>query len=199
MDYFEEIKNELYKFESLGLEKSELGAILIGKAPQIGPAAWLHSLYPTLAKNDIEVLEDQLGTSIPKVYKEFLLNYSNGIKIFSSTFTLEGMRKVLGRTIEASRQPFSIITPNTQERPKNAKFNHFFIGGYHWDGSHLYIDKATNKVHFCDRWDATSLYEWSSFETMLVSEVKRIATLFDENGVIKDEDLYTTPIKRIIG
>lgn len=195
MNYFEEVKKELYSFEYLGLEKSELGAILIGKAPHIAPVAWLHSLYPTLTNEDLDLLEKELDTNIPKEYKDFLLNYSNGLSIFVSKFSLYGMRKELGRTIEASRQPFSLITPNTIEKPKNAKANHFFIGSYKWDGSKLYIDNETGKVHYCDRWDATSLYEWNSFAEMLVSEVKRITSLFDEKGVIMNEDLHTTPIE----
>lgn len=195
MSYIKEVNEILYSFEYLGLEKSELGAILIGKAPHIAPMAWLHSLYPTLTEVDIDILEKQLETTIPKEYKDFLLNYSNGLSIFVSKFSLYGMRKELGRTVEASRQPFSLITPNTIEKPKNAKQNYFFIGSYKWDGSKLYIDNETGKVHYCDRWDATSLYEWNSFQEMLVSEVKRITSLFDEKGVIINEDLHTTPIE----
>jgi hypothetical protein len=195
MNYFEEVKKELYKFEGLGLEKSELGAILIGKAPHIAPMAWLHSLYPILTEAEVDLLEKNLGTAIPKDYKDFLLNYSNGLDFFASTFSLDGMRKEIGRTIEDSRQPFSLIVPNTIEKPNNAKANQFFIGGYEWDGSKLYIDNETSKVHYCDRWDATSLYEWNSFAEMLLSEVKRITSLFDEKGVILNEDLHTTPIE----
>ena len=58
----------------------------------------------------------------------------------------------------------------------------------------MYIDRNSGKVHFCERWDSTSLFEWNSFEEMLLSETTRIITLFDENGVIIDEDLPTTPI-----
>lgn len=195
MNYFNEVKKLLFRFEYLGIEKSELGAILIGKAPHIAPMAWLHSLYPTLTEIDVDILEKKLETIIPKDYKDFLLNYSNGLSIFVSKFSLYGMRKEIGRTIEASRQPFSLIIPNTIEKPKNAKENHFFIGSYNWDGSKLYIDSETGKVHYCDRWDAMSLYEWNSFEEMLISEVKRITSLFDEKGVIINEDLHTTPIE----
>jgi len=51
-------------------------------------------------------------------------------------------------------------------------------------------------VHYCDRDDATSLFQWETFEQMLISELKRIYSLFDERGRKIDEDLYTTPIKR---
>lgn len=92
-------------------------------------------------------------------------------------------------------RPFSIITPNIKERPRNAKDNYFFIGGYNWDCSKLYIDMVTNKVHYCAERDATTLYEWNSFEEMIVSEVKRITNLFDDKGVVLNEDMHTTPIE----
>lgn len=195
MNYIEDIKKELYKFEDLGTEISQLGAILIGKAPHIARLAWLNEVYPILKKNEILLLESELGVKIPEDYKTFLTQFSNGLKVFVATFTLYGLRKDIGRSIEESRQPFSILTTNLQERPKKAKDSYFFIGGYKWDGSKLYIDKETGKVHYCDRWDATSLYEWNSFEEMIVSEVKRITNLFDDKGVILDEDMHTTPIE----
>jgi hypothetical protein len=196
MNNFEEVKIELYKFENLGIETSENGAILIGKALHIAPLAWLNEIYPVLNEEDILLIEKELKTEVPLDYKNFLINFSNGLKIFVATFSLYGLRKVLGRSVEASRQPFSIFTSNSYEKPENSKEHYFFIGGYNWDGSKLYIDKTTNKVHYCDRWDATSLFEWDSFEEMIVSEVKRITNLFDEKGVILDENMYTTPIER---
>ena len=195
MNYFEEIKKELFKFEKLGIEKSENGTILIGRALQIARQAWLHSIYPVLNEHDIIKLESELNTEIPKDYKWFLKNCSNGLVMFVSKFYLYGLRKELGRSIEASRQPFSPVISNIDERPKNAKESYFFIGGYSWDGSKLYIDKETNAVHFCARWDATSLFRWNSFEEMIVNEVKRITILFNESGIIINKDLFTTPIE----
>ncbi|MCD0464945.1 SMI1/KNR4 family protein [Flavobacterium sp. ENC] len=197
MNYLEVLKKELYKFENLGVQKSENGTILIGKAIHVAPLAWLNKIYPILGDEDILLLGKELKTEIPKDYKFFLTNFSNGLNIFVSTFSMYGLRKELGRSIEASRQPFSIFTPNLQERPKNAKDNYFFIGGYNWDGSKLYIDNVTNKVHYCAEWDATSLYEWNSFEEMIVSEVKRITSLFDEKGIILNINKHTTPIETL--
>lgn len=195
MIYFEIVKKELSKFENLDVEKSENGTILIGRAPHIAKQAWLHSIHSVLNEQDIFKLEGELNTDIPKDYKWFLLNCSNGLKIFVSKFSLYGLRKELGRSIEASRQPYSLSIPNIDERPENAKNSYFFIGGYSWDGSKLYIDKETNEVHFCARRDATSLFKWASFEQMIVSEVKRITKLFNDKGVIIDEYLFTTPIE----
>jgi hypothetical protein len=196
MHYFEEVKRELFKFKHLGEEITPNGALLIGRAPHVARQAWLHSIYPALSDQEVGTLERELNMPIPESYRWFLQNGSNGLGVFVSSFYLYGLRKVLGRTIEASRQPYSPDIANIDERPKNAKKSYFFIGGYDWDGSNLYIDTETNLVHFSDRWDATSLSKWNSFEEMLVSEIKRLVRLFDENGKIIDAKLYTTPVAR---
>jgi len=192
---FKTIDEQIRKFEYLGSEVCENGAVLIGRTPNIAKFAWSHSIYKPLTDEEISKLSNDLKTDIPESYKRFLQEYSNGLSFFVSTFYLDGLRKDGGRSIEASRQPYSLILSNLKERPKNAKESYFFIGGYNWDGSHLYIDKADGKVHFCARWDATSLYSWNSFEEMLESEILRIIPLFDENGVKLDKDLFTTPIE----
>jgi hypothetical protein len=196
MIYWQKIKAEIDKFKNLGEEKTENGTSLIGRAPHIAKFAWLHSIYLPLTAQDIITLENELKTEIPSDYKLFLTNFSNGLTLFVNKFYLYGLRKQIGRTVEASRQPYSPMIANVDERPSNAKDTYFFIGGYSWDGSRLYIDKKSNHVHYCDRWDASSLYEWCSFEEMLVLEVKRITSLFDEKGIIKDRNKYTTPIPR---
>ncbi len=196
MHYFEEVKNELFKFKHLGEEITPNGALLIGRAPHVARQAWLHSIYPTLNEQEVGTLERELNMPIPESYKWFLQHGSNGLDIFVAKFFLYGLRKDMGRTIAASRQPYSPDIANIDERPKNAKKSYFFIGGYKWDGSNLYIDTETNFVHFSDRWDSTSLFKWNSFEEMLVSEIKRLVQLFDENGKIIDAKLYTTPVPR---
>lgn len=189
-----EILNLLHKFADLGIGKSSDGATMIGKAPHVGPKAWLNILFPTLKKEELFYLSEELKTEIPKEYADFLLNFSNGLNVLSSTFSLYGLRKQINRDIEANvRQPYSIITPNLYERPHNAKDSYFFIGGYNWDGSHLYIDKETNIVHCCERWDATSRKQWNSLEEMILSKIKRLYKLFDDNGVEFDEDKETIP------
>jgi len=197
MSYFENVKEEIFKYKHLGEEEvPETGALLIGRAPHVARLAWLHSLYPVLNNEEVLQLEQVVRTEIPESYKSFLMNASNGLSLFVDAFYLYGLRKLAGRGIAASRQPFSPDIANIDERPENAKDSYFFIGGYSWDGSKIYIDKTTNMVHYCDRWDAASLYQWPSFEEMLVSETRRICGLFDEKGVVKDPDRYTTPIKR---
>lgn len=189
----EEIEKLIYRFENLGIEKSKNGAILVGKAPHKAPQAWLNEIYPVLNDSEINQLEKDLNTQIPFEYKDFLLNFSNGLSIIVSTLSLDGLRKQLGRDVESSRQPYSLDTINLYEKPKNAKEGFFFIGGYDWDGSHLYIDKEINLVHCCERWDSTPRATWSSVEEMLISELHRIYKLFDEKGIELNENIPTIP------
>jgi hypothetical protein len=181
----------LDKYRRLGEKRLGNGTYLIGQAPHIAPNAWLHSIYPGLSLDEIKKLESILNRAIPDVYRSFL-EKSNGLKVFNTTFCLDGLRRNYSRNFGDVWQPFDIRTPNMSERPKNAADHFFFIGGYDWDGSLLYIDTRTEKVHLCHN-DATSLYEWDGFEIMLKSEVLRIMNLFDNQGKELDPSISTLP------
>jgi len=183
----------LGSYRLLGEKRLNNGTCLIGQAPHVAPNAWLHSIYPGLNLNEIKELESILDKTIPDCYRSFLEN-SNGLKLFNTTFCLDGLRKSYGRGLDDVWQPFDIRTPNMSERPKNAADCFFFIGGYDWDGSLLYIDSHTQKVHLCRTDDATSLYEWDSFEIMLESEIRRIIKLFDSEGKEINPKISTLPI-----
>ncbi|MGZ3759793.1 MAG: SMI1/KNR4 family protein [Mucilaginibacter sp.] len=188
-----DILNFLNSYRLLGEKRLENGTYLIGKAPHIAPNAWLHSIYSGLNLNEIKELEKVLDKPIPDCYRSFL-EKSNGLKIFNTTFCLDGLRRSFSRGFEDVWQPFDIRTPNMSERPKNAIDCFFFIGGYDWDGSLLYIDIQTQKVHLCHRDNAASLYEWNDFEAMLESEILRIINLFDSQGKEIDSRISTLPI-----
>ena len=190
----EKVKELIFKFQHLGIETAETGATLIGKAPHIALLAWLNKIYPTLDTDDIILLETKLKTTIPTEFKKFLMGFSNGLHILNTTFCIDGLRRNYVRTANKVWQPFDLDIPNIYERPQNAKESFFFIGGYDWDGSLLYIDKDTNVVHYCDRDNAASLFQWKSFEEMLISEITRLYTLYDENGVQLDENMPTVPV-----
>jgi|SRR6185437_11554521 len=187
MNIFDKLENYSY----LGKEILPNGSRLIGRAPHIAPHAWLHKFGAGL--NDEEIMELEIGIQIPSEFKRFL-EFSNGLNIFVSVFCIYGKRYNYIRNIENSWQPFDIIAPNTFERPKNAKKNYLFIGVYSWDGSGIYLDIETGKAHYHERYDATSLFEWGSFEEMLNSEVNRIISLFDKKGVKIDPNKPTIPI-----
>ncbi len=194
MDHYEKIKKQLYHYSYLGIRESQLGATLIGKAPHIAPEAWLNSIYPTLNDGEIEGLEQSLGVKIPFSFKEFLNQFSNGLTVMTDSLYLYGKRNNHNRgSIEFVRQPYDIIEFNQYETPKNASKELFFIGGYNWDSSHLYM-LPDQTVHYCRRYDATSLLSWDSLSTMLEAEISRLYSLFDSKGVKVDNKAPTTPV-----
>ncbi|KYP13816.1 SMI1/KNR4 family protein [Flavihumibacter sp. CACIAM 22H1] len=193
MHYFEKAKKIIEKYRTLGEQKLNDGTVLIGKAPHVAPHAWLNKLFPVLNLSQIKSIEQTIGAKIPEDYRDFLLNYSNGLKVFIDTLSLDGLRLKSGRTLESAWQPYSIFTPNVEERIEGALSQHFFIGGYSWDGSLLYIDRTTNKVHRCNKNSIKPLNSWNNFQDMLIMELERLDLLFDDNGVEKDKNKPTTP------
>lgn len=186
----------LEKYKYLGTEYvPQTGATLIGRAPHIGSEAWLNSMYETISESNVVTMEKSIGRKIPAQYRDFLLNCSNGLNIINTTLCLFGCRKMIGRDIIASRQPFDLVTLNIykSERPRNATSNLFFFGGYDWDGSQVYLT-YDGKVHFCTRENCASLKEWNSIDDSLTSEIHRIYTLFDDKGVEIDELTPTIPV-----
>ena len=182
---YHKILNRLKSFDYLGEKQLEDGTLLIAKALHIAPMAWLHRIYPPLTNEQIKMLEGQLKLEIPNSYKAFL-RVTNGLSVFNC-FSLYGLRKNYSRTIDDVWQPFDIITPNTVERPKNAKRSIFYIGGYSSeDGAWLYLNSEDDSVHLCERWKTKSLYKWESVDEMLESEISRLIALFNKNG----EPLY---------
>lgn len=112
---------------------------------------------------------------------EFLENTSNGLLLFLGTLALYGIREKNSRSLE-TEEPFSLLTPNIKERPKSALDSYFFFGSYNWDGSQLYIDTSNNHVYLAKIYTLEKLYEWSSFEEFIDTEIPRICSLFDDNG-----------------
>lgn len=192
----ETLLNLLKRYKHLGTEYvPQTGATLIGRAPQIGSEAWLNFMYETLSESDVVAMEKSIERKIPAQYRGFLLNCSNGLNIMNTTLCLFGCRKMIGRDIIASRQPFDLVTLNIykSERPRNATPDLFFFGGYDWDGSQVYFTDD-GKVHFCTRENCASLKEWDSLDDFLTSEIHRIYTLFDDKGAEIDESTPTIPV-----
>ena len=183
MDKYSEIKSLVLKPKNLGVETLEDGTILIGKAPDIAPRAWLNGIFPVLSDEEFRLLSEELSTSIPIEYAEFLKCFSNGLKLFVSVLSLFGLRRSYGRATINAWQPFSVVSINTIERLIDSKDSYFYIGSYFKDGSLLYIDKMDNKVYRCSRDTSKPLNSWDSFYDMLSSEVKRLDALFMKHNL----------------
>ena len=184
----------LMRFSHLGVSHSKNGALLIGKAPHIAEYAWLNVMYPCATETEIYDLEKRLGCAIPKVYKDFLMNVSNGLNVMNCTLALHGCRMSYNRADFESRYPFNIEDVQKYERPKNATQEMFFFASYNYDCSKLYLNTSDNKIYYCDRYDATPLKSWDSLSDMITSEIERIFSLFDTDGRIFNRMAPTTPV-----
>ena len=87
-----ELENLLMRFSHLGVTHSKNGALMIGKAPHIAEFAWLNVMYPCITEAEVCDLEKKLGCAIPEVYRNFLMNVSNGFDIMNCTLALHGCR-----------------------------------------------------------------------------------------------------------
>ena len=189
-----ELENLLMRFSHLGVTHSKNGALLIGKAPHIAEFAWLNVMYPCVTEAEVCDLEKRLGIAIPKVYKDFLMNVSNGFDIMNCTLALHGCRTSYDRSDLDSWYPFNLEDVQKYERPKNATPEMFFLGTYEYDGSKLNLNTLDDKIYYCDRYDATPLKSWDSLSAMLTSEIERIFGLFDADGRIFSRMAPTTPV-----
>lgn len=189
-----DLEKLLMRFSHLGVSHSKNGALLIGKAPHIAEYAWLNVMYPCATETEIYDLEKRLGCAIPKVYKDFLMNVSNGLNVMNCTLALHGCRMSYNRADFESRYPFNIEDVQKYERPKNATQEMFFFASYNYDCSKLYLNTSDNKIYYCDRYDATPLKSWDSLSDMITSEIERIFSLFDTDGRIFNRMAPTTPV-----
>ncbi len=190
---YEEIRNLMFKLSHLGVWNfSQEGGFFIGKAPHRGIRAWQNRIYPKISMTEIEIMENEMHRQIAPSYIRFLTSFSNGLDIFNGTLALYGYRYSFRRDETHDQQPFNLVWIK-REKPWNSTDDMFFIGTYNWDYSFLYVT-PDQKVHICHREDATSLFTWDSIEDMLLSEIKRIYTLFDDRGVAIDPKHPTTPI-----
>ena len=172
-----DLENLLMRFSHLGVTHSKNGALLIGKAPHIAEYAWLNIMYPCITEAEVCDLEKKLGCAIPEVYRDFLMNVSNGFDIMNCTLALHGCRTSYDRSDLDSWYPFNIEDIQKYER-----------------GSKLYLNTSDNKIYYCSPYDATPLKSWDSLSAMLTSEIERIFGLFDADGHIISRMAPTTPV-----
>jgi hypothetical protein len=192
MDYLDTVLETMNQYTHLGTRILGNGTTLIGHVPHLAPEAWLHTIFTPLNSEELNQVASAVGGKIPSVFASFLLR-CNGLRLFSCSVTIDGLRTSFARTGDAVWQPFSIRTPNVDERPRWAKPTFFFVGGYQWDGSLLYLDNSNQQVFRCRTKSSKVLTEWPSFEVMLETETQRLAQLFDQEGRQIRPEQPTTP------
>ena len=194
MDYLDRVFELMESYSNLGTRVLDNGTRLIGHVPHVAREAWFHEIDAPLTEQGVSQVEHELGTQLPTVFRSFLQR-CNGLRAFSGHLFMYGWRYSFARAGDAVWQPFSILTPNLDERPRNAKNSYLFVGGYEPNGLELYIDTADLRVYRCRQRSAKALHEWPDFETMLESEMQRLSALFDREGRVLKPGVPTTPAK----
>ena len=192
MEYVRYIQALIEEQKALGAVEGELGS-RYGHIPQIAPEAYNIYTFAPLTDEQLALVEQNIGREIPCQYRTFLTHVSNGMHIFSRCLNLYGLQGVLDRRGDF-QGPFDLSIPNVYERPSNADASCFFIGGYSYDVSKLYMKDDSDKVYYCARRDATPLKEWNSFSEMLIEEIQRLRSLHGADGMLKSTRRSTLPI-----
>lgn len=189
---FNKMVSVFSEYEPLGCKKMKNGAVLYGKVPHFGECAFLHATYPPCPKEGVQTIESMVQAKLPTVFKQFL-GLSNGLEVFFGTLSIYGWRYDFKRTEEAVQsQPYSIITPNTEERPSWLGNKHWIVGSYNWDGSPVCIEED-NRIRVREPETGELLCEWHTFNDFLKSEAVRLRGFFDADGKEIDEDANTVP------
>ena len=192
MEYVRYIQALIEEQKALGAVEGEVVSVY-GHTPQLAPEAYNIYTFAPLTDEQLALLERVLNREVPKQYKIFLTLFSNGMHIFSRCLNLYGLQGVLDRRGDF-QGPFDLSIPNVYERPSNADASCFFIGGYSYDCSKLYMRSGSQKVFYCPRWDITPLKEWNSFSEMLIEEIQRLKSLHGADGMLKSTRRSTLPI-----
>lgn len=182
----------LTSYEDSGKRVMSNGTVLYGKAPHVGEEAWLHGVFSSCPHSGLDEIEQKTGKSLPAILRKFLLA-ANGLEIFSGTLSLYGWRENCSRTVEdVLSQPYSIITPQVEERPRWLPEDCWILGSYDWDGTVVCLDGRNSVTARCvDSGDAVC--EWKTLNAFLQGEAKRLPELFDDFGVPLDDDASTLP------
>ena len=192
MEYVRYIQALIEEQKALGAVEGEVVS-RYGHIPQIAPEAYNIYTFAPLTEERLALLERVLNREVPKQYKIFLTLFSNGMHIFHRCLSLDGLQGSINRDL-GIQGPFDLSDTNVYERPKNADSNCFFLGGYSYDGSLLYIKDDVSTVYYCARRDATPLKEWNSFSEMLIEEIQRLKSLHGADGMLKSTRRSTLPI-----
>ena len=201
MDYLALITEKLEPFRKYGELEVDSNCTWICQNIYSDRTSWCHRIYKYMDRNEINKLEIEIKKNVHESFKIFLLQM-NGIEIFHSSINLFGNDIDYNTGKRISYAPFSLLDANEYrfnfgERPIQLSDDVLVIGGYGNDGSRIGILESNGKVVRYNRDTLETYNEWSSFEEFFISEFERICSLFNTDGVIKDSEMSTTPIRII--
>lgn len=167
---------------AFGYERKADGAELFGHVPHVAPLAWFHILYPGLSEDELNQLEKEIQRPVSDAYA-WWLRRTNGVFLFSGSLDFCGLVRVRSRNSE-NRQPFELwLEGELQRRVLKLSPRMFVFGGSpEGNGWRFYLDTTSGTVHRCTRQDSAPVQSWSSIADLLITELPRLESMFDDHG-----------------
>lgn len=125
---YRKLRRLLDRWSDKGVRNLPGGTTLIAHSPEIAPEAYLHSLYPPLDDEQIDVIERELQKPLPASLRRFYGRH-NGVFLFQDT-SIYGLRTSYRRSdFDAMlEQPFDVVALNTYSRPRCGGQETIFLG-----------------------------------------------------------------------
>lgn len=143
--------------------------------------AYLHEVYSGLRANQIYQLEALIGRKLPPDLR-VLYEQANGMSLFYDSLSIRGLREDYSRALSV-RLPVSLEYGNVIDRPEGQEksgVDYVRFGFYSDDGSELAIAlDGRREIYAFPRYRLQPvLFEWPDLESMLLSEIDRMADLY---------------------
>jgi len=192
--YLEEIIEKLRSLNDRGSRTAVNGTRFISKLEPLPDGtlsdAHLHVFYAPLNDQQIDQLGEKISRRIPDELRDVLLR-ANGFSLFGGSLSMSGLRFNYSRSLEDEvQQPVSMEYGNTKERPIEGEAgkeryadnsSEIRFGFYSKDpGAKLMMKvDGDRRIFAVPRFHAGPiLFEWPDMQTMLRSEVDRMAKLY---------------------
>jgi len=143
---------------------------------------YLHEIYSGLNEVQVGQLEAMIGLKLPPDLRNFYAQ-ANGLSLFAGSLSIGGLRRDYSRK-PGLRLPISLEYGNVLDLPAGQTKHSrdqirigFFSAG---DGAEFAIKlDGQRKIYAFPRYELQPvLFEWRDLESMLLSEVDRMAALF---------------------
>jgi hypothetical protein len=182
---FEDLKNLCSQCDDSSSYKTASGTRFVRHLHGEGPLAFLHCLYPPLAKDEVVRCEEALGRALPHDIQRWL-EWANGATLFDKTIYLYGYVGQVTRSTRLEEQaPISIIDANeifSVREPELWKLGWITVGSISGWGTQLTLGAHSSGrcAVVCDQ---KNFAEYDDFEKILAGIIGRVSPCFTCEGV----------------
>lgn len=147
----------------------------------IGPLAFLHTVFNGVDYSQISEFEKKNGIEIPLPYKDVLTEF-NGAILFGGRLSLFGIARNFSRS-SVNRQPFDILEQNKYSSPPDNVNSNFYIGSSSVDGSLFSLKTDSRAIHRRSRASGEIIKSWDNFDCFIIEEIMELSKGFDRKGL----------------